>query len=82
MHHPASILKTAEANTFFMKSKLTVLLALCLFSTVGFAQFSLGIKAGANIGKIDGKSFNDEFEYGYLLGAFLELGKGRLTIQP
>lgn len=65
-----------------MKSKLTVLIAFCLFSTVGFAQFSLGIKAGANIGKIDGKSFEDEFEYGYLLGAFLELGKGRLTIQP
>jgi hypothetical protein len=65
-----------------MKSKLAVLFAFCFFSTASFAQFHLGVKAGTNISKIDGKSFEDEFAYGYLLGAFVELGKGKVTIQP
>jgi hypothetical protein len=65
-----------------MKSKLAVLIAFCFFSTASFAQFHLGVKAGTNISKIDGKSFEDEFAYGYLLGAFVELGKGKVTIQP
>ncbi|GAA4754427.1 porin family protein [Flavisolibacter ginsenosidimutans] len=47
------------------------------------AQFSIGLKAGANIIKIDGKSFNDEFKYGYHLGGFANIGiGGRFSIQP
>jgi hypothetical protein len=48
-----------------------------------FAQFTLGIKAGANITKVDGKSFKDEFRYGYHLGGFANFGVGgRFSIQP
>jgi len=47
------------------------------------AQFHIGIKGGANITKIDGKSFKDEFAYGYHLGGFMELGLGsKFSLQP
>jgi len=47
------------------------------------AQFHIGIKGGSNITKIDGKSFKDEFRYGYLLGGFAEIGLGgKLGVQP
>ena len=65
-----------------MFKKLTVLLLALSLSTIGIAQFSIGLKGGANIGKIDGKSFEDEFAYGYLLGAFVEVGKGKISFQP
>ena len=66
-----------------MKTKLSVLLALVLMAQASMAQFHLGIKGGANITKIDGKSFRDEFRYGYHLGGFAEIGLGgRLSIQP
>lgn len=35
--------------------------------------FHLGIKAGANLFKVDGQSFNQEFEFGYAVGAFSEI---------
>jgi len=57
-----------------MKKKMLVFLAIGLaLTTTSFAQFHLGVKAGANIFKVDGKSFNDEFKFGYNLGAFLEV---------
>ncbi len=47
------------------------------------AQFSVGVKAGTNISKITGKSFNDEFRYNYLLGAFAEIGLGEvISLNP
>jgi len=47
------------------------------------AQFSIGVKGGANITKVDGKAFRDEFRYGYHLGGFLEIPLGQtLSIQP
>jgi len=67
----------------FMKTKLSVLLVLVLVAQASMAQFHLGIKGGANITKVDGKSFRDEFRYGYHLGGFAEIGfGGRLGIQP
>lgn len=66
-----------------MKLKLPLLLASALFTQICFAQFSIGPKAGVNITKIQGKSFKDEFEYGYSVGAFLELGLGKtFSLQP
>lgn len=65
-----------------MFKKLTVLLIVLFTSTLTFAQFSIGVKGGTNIGKIDGKSFEDEFAYGYLLGAFVEVGKSKISFQP
>lgn len=47
------------------------------------AQFRLGIKGGANITKVEGVSFRDEFRYGYHLGGFAEIGLGKkFSLQP
>ncbi len=47
------------------------------------AQFHLGVKGGANITKVDGKSFKDQFRYGYSLGGFMELRLGNhFVLQP
>jgi hypothetical protein len=35
--------------------------------------FHLGIKAGANLFKVDGQSFDQEFQFGYNVGAFSEI---------
>ncbi len=47
------------------------------------AQFHVGFKAGANISKVDGKSFDEQFQYGYHLGGFAEIGLSRkFQLQP
>ncbi|MBC7875134.1 MAG: PorT family protein [Ferruginibacter sp.] len=66
-----------------MKTKLLVLAAAVLFSQAIMAQFHIGAKAGANIIKIDGKSFKDEFRYGYHLGGFMEVRlSNKFVLQP
>lgn len=66
-----------------MKIKLPFFIALLLLANATFAQFSLGIKGGANMTKIEGRSFSDEFLYGYHVGGFLTIPiGGRLAIQP
>lgn len=66
-----------------MKTKLLILPALFLFSMTSMAQFHIGVKGGANITKVQGKSFKDEFRYGYSLGGFLEIRAGhKLVVQP
>ncbi|HEV8287305.1 MAG TPA: porin family protein [Chitinophagaceae bacterium] len=66
-----------------MKTKLLSLVIALLVSQLMMAQFHLGIKAGANITKIDGKSFKEEFKYGYNLGGFAEIGLGpKFSFQP
>ena len=66
-----------------MKTKLCSLLVTLLFAHAAFSQFNIGIKAGSNITKIDGRSFKDEFRYGYHLGGFAEIGLGgKLSLQP
>jgi hypothetical protein len=45
--------------------------------------FHLGIKAGANLFKVDGESFSQEFQFGYAVGAFSELNfTPNFGIQP
>ncbi|MFT3980415.1 MAG: porin family protein [Ferruginibacter sp.] len=67
-----------------MKSKfltLAIILGLATFSAS--AQLKLGIKGGADIHKLDGQSFKDEFSFGYHLGGFAEIGLGKkFAIQP
>lgn len=47
------------------------------------AQFHIGAKAGVNVTKVNGKSFRDEFRYGYHLGGFVEIRAGnKFVIQP
>ena len=66
-----------------MKTKLSVLLICVFFAQATMAQFHLGIKGGANITKVQGKAFRDEFKYGYHLGGFAEIGLGgKFSIQP
>ena len=68
----------------FMKTKLLILAVFSLVATAATAQkLHIGAKAGANINKIDGKSFSDEFSYGYHLGGFFNVGLGKkFAIQP
>lgn len=66
-----------------MKLKLPFLILLVSFTQIAFSQLNVGIKGGSNISKIDGRSFKDEFAYGYHLGGFAEIGLGgKLSIQP
>lgn len=66
-----------------MKTKLAALLACIICANAAMAQFKLGVKAGANITKIEGRAFQDEFRYGYHAGGFLEIGLGnKFGIQP
>jgi len=66
-----------------MKTKLLTLLAALFITQAMLAQFHLGIKGGANITKVDGKSFKDQFRYGYHLGGFMEIRMGnKFVLQP
>jgi len=67
-----------------MKTKLFLpLFAALLFSQAMMAQFHVGVKGGANIIKINGMSFKDQFKYGYHVGGFAEIGIGnKLGLQP
>lgn len=66
-----------------MKTKLFSLFALVLLTQAAMAQFHLGVKAGANVTKVNGKSFEDEFRFGYHLGGFMEIRAGnKFVIQP
>lgn len=67
-----------------MKTKLLILAIFTMMGSAASAQkFSIGAKAGANINKIVGKSFSDQFTYGYHLGGFFSVGLGnKFAIQP
>jgi hypothetical protein len=74
--------KSVKTND--MKSKFfCFLVALLAVSLVQAQGLHFGVKGGANLTKIDGKAMRDEFNYGYQLGGFAELGLGtRWFIQP
>jgi len=68
-----------------MKTKLAIMAVALLAMHAASAQFRLGVKAGANLVKVEGKSFKDEFRYNYHAGGFAEIGltrNGKLTLQP
>ena len=68
-----------------MKTKLAIMAIALLTMQAASAQFRLGAKAGANLVKVEGKSFNDEFRYNYHVGGFAEIVVTRdkkLSIQP
>jgi hypothetical protein len=45
--------------------------------------FHAGIKAGANLFKVDGESFNQEFQFGYMAGVFTQIYvNSKWGIQP
>ena len=46
--------------------KLSAIIALMLLTTATYAQeFHIGAKAGANLGKIEGVAYKDNFKLGY-----------------
>ena len=67
-----------------MKIKLLFLAIVCLIGSSAFSQsLKLGIKAGTTINKITGKSFKEQFTFGYHLGGFATIGLGKkFGIQP
>jgi len=69
----------------FMKAKLIFLSTMLIFISVSsFSQgLTFGIKGGATLNKLTGKSFKEEFSFGYHVGAFATLGMGgKLSLQP
>lgn len=66
-----------------MKTKLLSIVILLFVSSSLFSQgLTFGIKAGANMGKIDGQSFKNEYSLGYHVGAFATIGGKKWAIQP
>ena len=66
-----------------MKTKIIPVAILLFFSSSLFSQgLTFGIKAGANMGKISGHSFKDEYNLGYHAGAFVTIGGKKWAIQP
>jgi hypothetical protein len=67
-----------------MKTKLLILAIFSIVGSTAMAQkLHLGFKGGANINKITGKSFSDEFSFGYHVGGFFSVGLGnKFAIQP
>jgi hypothetical protein len=58
-----------------MKRNAFILSALLVITSLATrAQgFHLGIKAGANLFKVDGQSFSSQYKFGYSVGAFSQL---------
>lgn len=74
-----------RTKLLYMKTKiLSLALLFIIIATSAFAQkVSIGFKGGAAINKLSGKSFKDEFSFGYHLGGFVEIGLGKkFGIQP
>ena len=64
---------TPNKKSLDMKTKLAIMAIALLTMQAASAQFRFGPKAGANLVKVNGKSFNDEFRYGYHIGGFAEI---------
>jgi hypothetical protein len=67
-----------------MKKLIVFSLFITLFSAAASAQdFRFGGKAGANLNKLTGKEFKEEFDLGYHVGAFVEVDfSKKWGIQP
>ncbi len=67
-----------------MKTKLLTLAMVFLTAGAANAQkLHVGVKGGANINKLTGKSFDDQFSFGYHVGGFVSVGLGKkFAIQP
>ena len=67
-----------------MKTKLFFLAIFTVVAGAAMAQkIHVGIKAGATINKLTGKSFDDQFSFGYHMGGFFSVGLGKkFAIQP
>ena len=66
--------------------KTFILFGLVVFlsmQAVAQGGFRLGVKGGLNLNKVNGQSFNDVFDMGYMAGAFAEIDINKfIGIQP
>ena len=61
-----------------MKGKIMMALGLFMLAiSVNAQKIQLGAKAGATLNKISGKTFSDQFSFGYHAGGFLSIGIGK-----
>ena len=60
-----------------MKKIIVFSFLICTAAALNAQSLHIGGKVGANLGKIDGKSFKDEYKLSYLLGAYVDLGIGK-----
>ncbi len=67
-----------------MKTKILLAALITFLSTAAIAQkFQLGFKGGATVNKLTGKTFKEEFSFGYHLGAYASIGiSKKISIQP
>lgn len=68
-----------------MKKLFPLLMFLSFMATAAVAQggWHLGIKGGANLTKVNGPGFQNDYVLNYHLGGYLELGlSGNFSIQP
>ena len=67
-----------------MNKRLLLFAAILFMGSSAFSQkFTLGVKGGANLGKMSGKSFKEEFSLGYQVGGFATIPFGeKLALQP
>lgn len=67
-----------------MNKKLLLFATILFMGSSAFSQkFTLGIKGGANLGKLTGKSFKEEFTLGYQIGGFATIPFGeKFAVQP
>ena len=63
--------------------RLLLLSVVLTVATTTYSQGRFGIKAGADLYKLDGKAFKDQFSFGYNVGAFAEISLSKqFSIQP
>lgn len=66
-----------------MKKYLIIFLIAVTASASSFAQFRIGPKLGANMGKIEGEKYSEQYKLGYHLGVFAEIPFGKKWgVQP
>lgn len=66
-----------------MKTLYLLLIGMGCNSLAMAQKFNIGVKAGAELQKLDGQTFKQGFSFGYQLGGFARIGIGRkLGIQP
>jgi hypothetical protein len=78
------MLERRKPKRTFMKKILLSAIGVLAIASACYAQgVKLGVKVGANLTKVSGASFKDEFETGYQLGGWADIGLGgKLGIQP
>lgn len=65
------------------KVVLSIMMLIAVASASQAQGLRLGVKAGGNLNKIDGQSFNDGFDFSFHAGGFLEIDFTKtLGIQP